>query len=662
MTVSNIGKPPPPPSDKIPSSQHDNTKDKKKNKDSKIKKRRYVDKDELENELENAAKKVKQMGDILRNLIKNQNKILEAKIRKNHEQIRTNTHDIEELYDYYEEVNEEVLTLKENNDDTSSDTSSDSDNDINDKSKLDLGKKLITIIASRAGRGSGNSDKPPEEDDELKSDISEIVKEVDVSKFKRDELELEAMLFASYCFKVNTKFNYKELKYFINATDEYRDNILVSLKDIIDKKYIADEPYSLRVMSSGMEAYIKQIVLNKVNQLRNVEPGQGDYYKLKKWVDTALGVPWGKYRSINVSKSEIPNYLTKSRSILDKVIYGQDESKDTIIQIISKLITNTNVGNVFSLYGPAGVGKTTIIKNGLAKALNLPFAFISLGGATDASYLDGHGYTYEGSIPGRIVDIITKAGCMNPIIYFDELDKVSNTAKGKEIMNLLVHLTDPIQSSMFQDKYLGSMDIDLSRCIFVFSFNDITKVSPILLDRMKLIYVNGFTNDEKRVISRNYLLPDLLNEYNLYYNTINSYLQNENNINEGNADSISEDTEHIMTSNMSEKKPILSLTDKNIDYIIKFSEHNGNHLDTKEEGVRQIKQRLEKLCSLVNIIKITNGKWAKPVHSILDKIPELCKIDKSEYPITLNNNTIGRLLEIKNLDDRNGKPPFGMYC
>ena len=137
---------------------------------------------------------------------------------------------------------------------------------------------------------------------------------------------------------------------------------------------------------------------------------------------------------------------------MNRVIYGQDETKDVIIQIISKMITNPQKsGNVFAVYGPPGVGKTTIIKEGMSQALGLPFAFISLGGATDSSYLDGHGYTYEGSIPGKIVDLLKKSKCMNPIFYFDELDKVSDTRKGEEIANLLIHLTDPSQNNMFQD-------------------------------------------------------------------------------------------------------------------------------------------------------------------------------------------------------------------
>ena len=207
-------------------------------------------------------------------------------------------------------------------------------------------------------------------------------------------------------------------------------------------------------------------------------------------MDTLLNIPWSEYRYINIHSSMISSYLSNARYTMDNVIYGQNETKDVIIQIISKMISNPNrCGNVFAVHGPPGVGKTTIIKEGMSKALNLPFAFISLGGATDSSYLDGHGYTYEGSIPGKIVDVITKVKCMNPIFYFDELDKISKTSKGEEIANLLIHLTDLSQNTLFQDKYLGNVSSDLSKSIFVFSFNDITRVNPILLDRMNLIYV-----------------------------------------------------------------------------------------------------------------------------------------------------------------------------
>ena len=533
-------------------------------------------------------------------------------------------YDIEDLYE---------LHYLSNDDDDSDDLYE--EYVLNEKNKSSSAVNFIEIISNLSEK----------EEVRIEKDIQDVCNELKLTEPDKTVISQQAKQYASYSTDLKLIFNYSDIKHFMSESDKYRLNIIRSFKKLVEKKFVSKEPYVFRVMNSGLDLYAKQIVLNKVNQLLNMRVGQGDYYKLKRWVDTTLSMPWGNYKSINVKSNKIPDYLTKSRSILDNVIYGQDESKDIIIQIISKLITNTNSGNVFSLYGPAGVGKTTIIKNGLAKALNLPFAFISLGGATDASYLDGHSYTYEGSIAGKIVDIVSKAGCMNPIIYFDELDKVSNTAKGREITNMLIHLTDPVQSSMFQDKYLGNIDIDLSRCIFVFSFNNIEKVNKILLDRMKLIYVKGFTIPEKMVITRDYLLPDLLKEYNLY---ISGY-KNENG---GNLNK-------VLAKNLSKTTPILDLDDSNLKFIINFGETNGSHLNNKEEGVRQIKQRIEKLCSLINIVKLTKGKWKKPVHSILDNIPEL-SINEDKYPIKLSNNTIEKLLKIKNLE--NSAPPFGMYC
>jgi ATP-dependent Lon protease len=569
-------------------------------------KRKYVRLDEYEEDLNNQKKKFKDLEEKMAKLIEKNKKLLEGKIKSNTKKIESNLSDIEDLYDNYES-------------NYSTDDEKPSFEVISGSS--DFGKKLMDILQGKSS------------DSKLDYDITKIMDEFEIKD--KTIIREKCMQYVETSKDLKITVSYEELRHFISESDEYRENIIKNLKELVNKKIVSNEPYILRIMNSKMEAYTKQIVLNKVNQLNNMEPGMGDYYKLKRWVDTAVGMPWGIYKKIEVVSDKIGNYLINSRQILDNVIYGQEESKDIMIQIISKLITNTNAGNVFSLYGPAGVGKTTIIKNGLAKALNLPFAFISLGGATDASYLDGHSYTYEGSIAGKIVDIITKSGCMNPIIYFDELDKVSNTPKGREIMNMLIHLTDPVQSSMFQDKYLGSIDIDLSKCIFVFSFNNIEKVNRILLDRMKLIYVKGFTIDEKIVITKNYLLPELLSDYNLYY------------------------YDKIVSLNKC-KKPILELSEENIRYIITYGLTNGNHFTTNEEGVRQIKQRLEKVCSLINIIKITGGSWNGNIHSILDNITELKKYtDFTDYPIKLSNDTISKILKVKNMES--DIPPFGMY-
>lgn len=424
------------------------------------------------------------------------------------------------------------------------------------------------------------------------------------------------------------KKDVSDLEFFIDAPDKKRRQILDSLRKMRTQN-IFEIPYKLRILSSSMDDYSKNIAMYKADQLENTEPSSSEYYKLKSWLDTLLNIPWGEYTTLNVKPNQVSNYLMEGRKQMDKVIHGQDETKDIIIQIISKMISNPGkCGNVFAVYGPPGVGKTTIIKEGMSKALGLPFAFLSLGGATDSSYLDGHGYTYEGSTPGKIVDILKKKKCMNPIFYFDELDKVSDTKKGEEVANLLIHLTDPSQNSLFQDKYLGNVSMDLSKSVFVFSFNDINKVNPILLDRMELIYVKGFTLEEKRVITKKYLLPDLLKTYQLYLDK-------------------------------SQTIPFINLDDNTLDFIIRYTELNGgSHHQAKEDGVRQIKRRLEKICSQMNIIKLTKGKWSSSIHSVLDNITELKNIKKNDT-ITLNSEIVDKLLNIKSFES--SKPPFGMY-
>jgi ATP-dependent Lon protease len=156
-----------------------------------------------------------------------------------------------------------------------------------------------------------------------------------------------------------------------------------------------------------------------------------------------------------------------------------------------------------------GTGKTTLVKEGVSKILNRPFTFIPLGGATDSSFLEGHSYTYEGSVWGKIVDILTKCKYMNPVIYFDELDKLSDTPRGEEIAGILTHLTDVSQNDQFHDKYFSGIDFDLSRALFIFSYNDESKINPILKDRMYHIETKGYNNIEKTIIANQYLMPKI---------------------------------------------------------------------------------------------------------------------------------------------------------
>jgi ATP-dependent Lon protease len=157
-----------------------------------------------------------------------------------------------------------------------------------------------------------------------------------------------------------------------------------------------------------------------------------------------------------------------------------------------------------------------LVKDGISKILGREFAFIALGGTGDASFLEGHGYTYEGSLWGRIVQILMESKCMNPVIYFDELDKVSDTPRGEEIIGILTHLTDTSQNSEFHDKYFSEIHFDLSKCLFIFSYNDESRINPILRDRMYRIMTKGYEKKEKSIIARNFLLTKIQTTSGVY--------------------------------------------------------------------------------------------------------------------------------------------------
>jgi ATP-dependent Lon protease len=181
-----------------------------------------------------------------------------------------------------------------------------------------------------------------------------------------------------------------------------------------------------------------------------------------------------------------------------------------IIQLIGQWIVNpSSIGSAIAITGPPGTGKTSLVKEGISKILGREFAFIALGGAGDSSFLEGHSYTYEGSTCGKIIQILIQSKCMNPVIYFDELDKISDTPRGEEIVGILTHLTDTSQNSEFHDKYFSDIDFDLSKCLFIFSYNDESKVNPILKDRMYRIQTKGYEAKDKIIIARNYLLPKI---------------------------------------------------------------------------------------------------------------------------------------------------------
>jgi len=394
--------------------------------------------------------------------------------------------------------------------------------------------------------------------------------------------------------------------------DQFKGMELGSQKKLLDalekrSDYVKKEqPLMFRLLQMKLTAETMAIVMQKYNALNTMDPSSGEYYKLRSWMEKLVSIPLGVYKEMPVRIEDGPDacspFMEKAKKCLNDAIYGQDEAKLQILQFIAGKIANpTASGLSLLLLGPPGIGKTSLIKNGIAKALEWPFQFISLGGDSDATTYTGHQFVYEGSHSGKIANCLAQAKSMSTIIMFDELDKISATPKGEEVQNLLVHLTDPVQNMDFEDKYLSGIPLDLSRAMFVFSGNDMDKIDRILMDRMVVVRLAGYESKDKIAIAEQYLLPAALREVNLVEKV-----------------AIGRDVvQHILENYAKE-----------------------------ETGVRELKRCLEQIAQRINMLRMFNVKEL-PFH-----------IPGFTLPFVLKKEHVDLFLKKKDLG---GKPPMGMY-
>jgi ATP-dependent Lon protease len=403
------------------------------------------------------------------------------------------------------------------------------------------------------------------------------------------------------------KLTAKEQAYFNSLPTEKKHELNEHMTRLKNFGAESEVPLKFQIIALPVSEYTKNAVLKKVAA---IEDDSGESYKLKNWMDAFLRVPFGKHVPLPVQlsdgKEKCSQFMRESRITLDRAVYGMAKAKTQIMQVLAQWIASPkSIGNVIALQGPAGVGKTSIARNGIAQALHRPFEFFSLGGASDVASFVGHSYTYEGSMWGRITDSLMQSKCMNPIMYFDELDKISGTPHGEEIASMLIHLTDRSQNTQFHDRYFAGIDFDMSQCLFVFSFNDINLVNPILRDRMQVIHCSGYSAKEKQSILQEYVWPDLLRRLNFH------------------ADDI-------------------KLTSEAVKFIV--SEYSS-----KEEGVRTLIRTAEAIITRLNMLRIADEETMK-VYKFYIKV---------DFPLQLNETIIKTLLT--EMESKEPEPWRSMY-
>ena len=318
---------------------------------------------------------------------------------------------------------------------------------------------------------------------------------------------------------------------FYKSYDEEEKIYFTSLSDVDKALMVAEEegafkatdqhvPVRFKILRSKIDMGVKNIAMKKIYQISRLDKTSSEYYKTMRWTTALCDIPVGVYKNLPVDASsateQVREFILTIKANLDAKVFGHHDAKDQILRLLCQWIANPDSkGMVIGIQGPMGCGKTTLVKEGICQVLGLPFAFIPLGGASGSDYLDGHSFTYEGSMWGKIVSSLMQCKCMNPVFFFDELDKVSDTQRGEEVINYFIHLTDSSQNDRITDKFFPEVELDLSRSLIIFSYNDESRVSPILRDRMFRIYTKGYDTNDKKTLVRDYLLPEVLAQYGL---------------------------------------------------------------------------------------------------------------------------------------------------
>ena len=310
------------------------------------------------------------------------------------------------------------------------------------------------------------------------------------------------------------------------------------------------------IMDLKIDEKSREKLLKEADKLTKLPPSSQEAFVIKNYLDTVLDLPWGKYTKAKLS-------IEKAEAILEKDHYGLKKVKERILEFLAVHMLNPEIkGQIICLAGPPGIGKTSIAKS-IAKAMGRKYARVSLGGVRDEADIRGHRKTYVGAMPGRIITALQQAGSANPLILFDEIDKLCSDIKG-DPSSAMLEVLDSEQNNAFRDHFL-EVPFDLSKCVFITTANNVSAIPGPLLDRMEVIELPSYTAEEKFHIAKEHLIPKQLKEHGL-------------------------------------KASQLRITDGAINDIIQFY--------TKEAGVRTLERCIASLCRKT-AKKIASGEVQK---------------------------------------------------